>query len=277
VGNEGDEWIINILRSEMPGPASEFDKLKDNLDSIGELIDSERVDGNSLFKYTLISVVTPLVYSASLIMLACMPYHLFYTARLIVESLAVGLYEDYWNKDQTFREKLEDAKDFTMKDFMECGKQNCEQKCGQICNQDEKKCRKCKQNCEKCNRYARLRQRVNKALSWLRDELGVEPIEFIYRGIYNPFSKMIHPVTKCDNLTLGTLSLTPVIPVLLPPDECKSDTRVPKVFYGALAYTRLAINMLIYAWGSLVGKLSSEELEDVRRRIGDALKSVEAI
>jgi hypothetical protein len=35
--------------------------------------------------------------------------------------------------------------------------------------------------------------------------------------------------------------------------------------------------MMIYAWGSLVSKLSSEELEDVRRRIGDALKSVKAI
>jgi hypothetical protein len=58
---------------------------------------------------------------------------------------------------------------------------------------------------------------------------------------------MINPVTECNNLTLGTLPPTPVIPVLLPPDECKSDIRVPKVFYGALAYTRLAINMLIYA------------------------------
>jgi len=65
--------------------------------------------------------------------------------------------------------------------------------------------------------------------------------------------------------------------ILLPPDECKSDARVPKALYGALAYTRLAINMLIYAWGSLTGKLSSEKLEDVRRRIGDALKSVETI
>jgi len=35
--------------------------------------------------------------------------------------------------------------------------------------------------------------------------------------------------------------------------------------------------MLIYTWGSLVGKLSSEELEDARRRIGDALKSIKVI
>jgi len=73
---------------------------------------------------------------------------------------------------------------------------------------------------------------------------------------------------------LGVLSLTPI---LLPPNECESDVRVPKVFYGALAYTRLAINMLVYAWGSLVSKLGSEELEDVGRRIGDALKSVKVI
>ncbi|WP_143701517.1 hypothetical protein [Vulcanisaeta sp. EB80] len=62
--------------------------------------------------------------------------------------------------------------------------------------------------------------------------------------------------------------------ILLPPNECKSDARVPKVFYGALAYTRLAINMLIYAWGSLVGKLSNEELEDVRKRIEDTVKAI---
>ena len=65
--------------------------------------------------------------------------------------------------------------------------------------------------------------------------------------------------------------------ILLPPNGCKSDARVPKALYGALTYTRLAINMLVYAWGSLVGKLSSEELEDVRRRIEDALKSIKVI
>jgi hypothetical protein len=65
--------------------------------------------------------------------------------------------------------------------------------------------------------------------------------------------------------------------ILLPPNECKSDARVPKALYRAITHTRLAINILIYAWGSLTGRLSSEELEDVRRRIGDALKSVEAI
>jgi hypothetical protein len=32
--------------------------------------------------------------------------------------------------------------------------------------------------------------------------------------------------------------------------------------------------MLFYAWGSLTGKLSSEKLEDVRRRIKDAVKAI---
>jgi len=32
--------------------------------------------------------------------------------------------------------------------------------------------------------------------------------------------------------------------------------------------------MLIYTWGSLVSKLSSEELEDVRRRIEDEVKAI---
>jgi hypothetical protein len=35
--------------------------------------------------------------------------------------------------------------------------------------------------------------------------------------------------------------------------------------------------MLIYAWGSLVSKLSNKELEDVRRRIEDAVKAIRQI
>jgi hypothetical protein len=40
---------------------------------------------------------------------------------------------------------------------------------------------------------------------------------------------------------------------------------------------RLSINMLVYTWGSLMGKLSNEELKDVRRRIKDVLKSIKVI
>jgi hypothetical protein len=40
---------------------------------------------------------------------------------------------------------------------------------------------------------------------------------------------------------------------------------------------RLSINMLVYTWGSLMGKLSNEELKDVRRRIEDVLKSIKVI
>jgi len=61
--------------------------------------------------------------------------------------------------------------------------------------------------------------------------------------------------------------------ILLPPNECKSDARVPKALYRAITHTRLAINMLIYTWGSLTDKLSSEKLEDVRR-IKDAVKTI---
>jgi len=35
--------------------------------------------------------------------------------------------------------------------------------------------------------------------------------------------------------------------------------------------------MLVYTWGSLMGKLSNEELKDVRRRIKDVLKSIKVI
>jgi hypothetical protein len=35
--------------------------------------------------------------------------------------------------------------------------------------------------------------------------------------------------------------------------------------------------MLVYAWGSLTGRLSNEELEGVRRRIEDAVKAIRQI
>jgi hypothetical protein len=61
---------------------------------------------------------------------------------------------------------------------------------------------------------------------------------------------------------------------MLQPAECKGDVKVLKAFYITITHTRLVVNMLIYAWGSLVGKLGNEELEDVRRRIEDAVKAI---
>jgi hypothetical protein len=95
-----------------------------------------------------------------------------------------------------------------------------------------------------------------------------------YRGVYNPFSKTTHPATERGGLALGVLSLTLYY---CHPMSAKAASEYPKVFYGALAYTRLAINMLIYAWGSLVSKLSNEELEDVGKRIEDSVKAIRRI
>ena len=98
---------------------------------------------------------------------------------------------------------------------------------------------------------------------------------------------MIHSITRMKNdcsisgafgIALSAFAYeTPPMRVMLQPAECKGDIKVLRAFYITITHTRLAINMLIYAWSSLMGKLSSEELEDVKRRIGDALKSVKAI
>jgi uncharacterized radical SAM superfamily Fe-S cluster-containing enzyme len=58
------------------------------------------------------------------------------------------------------------------------------------------------------------------------------------------------------------------------PAECEGDVEAVKYIYTSLIHMRLSINMLVYAWGSLTGRLSSKELEDVRRRIGDAVKAI---
>jgi len=263
--NEGFcDWICDLylsndetIRDEMPGLADELNKL---IGDVGRLINKE-FDANSLFEYALRFITHPLVCSIPPIVLGCMPYHLFYTARLIIESLTVGLYEDFSNRDWAFCEKLKDATDFRMGNLVNC-------------------------NGQKCDRYVRLGQRINEVLNWFRNELGVEPVGFIYE-VYDALSKMMHPITRmrCGDSISGAFGIalsafiyeTPPMRVMLQPAECKGDDKVLKAFYITITHTRLAINMLIYAWGSLMGKLSSEELENVRRRIEDALKSAKAI
>jgi len=95
---------------------------------------------------------------------------------------------------------------------------------------------------------------------------------------------MMHPITRMKNdcsksgdfgIALSAFAYeTPPMRALLQPAECKGDDKVLKAFYITITHTRLAINMLVYAWGLLVGKLSSEELEDVGRRIEDAVKTI---
>jgi len=245
-----DEYV----GSRMPGLTDELDKL---IGDVSRLITKE-FDEKSLFEYALRFIVHPLAYSMPLTVLECMPYHLFYTARLIIESLMVGLYEDYWNRDWAFCEKLSDAADFRMGSLVNC-------------------------NGSKCDRYVKLRQGINEALSWLKDELGMEPVDFIYE-VYDALSKMMHPITrmKCGGTISGAFGIaltafayeTPPMRVILQPAECKGDDKVLKAFYITITHTRLAINMLIYTWSSLMGKLSNEVLEDVRRRIKDAVKTM---
>ncbi len=241
----------------MPGLADEVNKL---IGDVGRLINNE-FDSNSLFEYALRFITHPLVYSIPPIVLGCMPYHLFYTARLIIESLTVGLYEDFWNRNWAFCEKLKDATAFRMGNLAKCSG-------------------------PRCDRYVKLGQEINEVLGWLSDELGEEPANFIY-NFYDVLSKLMHPITRMKNdcsiggafgIALTAFAYeTPPMRALLQPAECKGDDKVLRAFYITITHTRLAINMLIYAWGSLVGKLSKEELENVRRRIKDALKSAKAI
>jgi hypothetical protein len=98
---------------------------------------------------------------------------------------------------------------------------------------------------------------------------------------------MMHPITRMKNdcsisgafgMALTAFAYeTPPMRALLQPAECKGDDKVLKAFYITITHTRLVVNMLIYAWGSLVSKLSNEELEDVRRRIEDSVKAIRRI
>jgi len=108
-------------------------------------------------------------------------------------------------------------------------------------------------------------------------------VDFIYE-VYDALSKMMHPITrmKCGGTISGAFGIaltafayeTPPMRVILQPAECKGDDKVLKAFYITITHTRLAINMLIYTWSSLMGKLSNEVLEDVGRRIKDAVKTM---
>jgi hypothetical protein len=188
-----------------------------------------------------------------------MPLHLLYMTRLIIESLMAGLCEDFLNGGLNIDEKLKDTTNFRMP---------------------------CGPRAQKNIKYKQLRQEINRKLNWLGNELGMDPMDFIC-DVYYDLSKAIHPITKrsdantiCGVLVIALTAFTSGTPTMrawLQPAECEGDVEAVRYIYASLIHMRLSINMLIYAWGSLTGRLSSEELEDVRRRIGDALKSVKAI
>jgi hypothetical protein len=216
-------------------------------------------DCNSLFWHMLYNLVKPLAYSVPYIALGCMPLHLLYMTRLIIESLMAGLYEDFLNGGLNIDEKLKDTTNFRMP---------------------------CGSRAQKNIKYKQLKQGINRKLNWLGNELGIEPMDFIC-NVYYDLSKAIHPITKrsdantvCGALVIALtafVSGTPTMRAWLQPAECEGDVEAVRYIYTSLIHMRLSINMLIYAWGSLTGRLSSEELEDVRRRIGDALKSIKVI
>jgi hypothetical protein len=216
-------------------------------------------DCNSLFWHMLCNLVKPLAYSVPYIALGCMPLHLLYMTRLIIESLMAGLYEDFLNGGLNIDEKLKDTTNFRMP---------------------------CGSRAQKNIKYKQLKQGINRKLNWLGNELGIEPMDFIC-NVYYDLSKAIHPITKRSdaNIVCGALVIaltafasgTPTMRAWLQPAECEGDVEAVRYIYTSLIHMRLSINMLVYVWGSLVGKLSSEELEGVRRRIEDAVKAIRQI
>jgi len=104
--------------------------------------------------------------------------------RLVIESLAAGLYADRWFGNAQLGERLRLAGSFEMGRFRRCGESRGE-------------------DFALCSQYESLSNRVNEALGWLRGWLSsffgtsTEPMYVIYET-YNSLSKPIHAVAMID-------------------------------------------------------------------------------
>ena len=227
-------------------------------------------DANSLFEFALESVAEPLSNYVLHSVLECSLYPSLFSMRLIIESLAVGLYADRWFGNAWPGEKLVLARGFEMGRFKRCGEYENEDGHGLLCSQ-----------------YSTLGREVNEALSWLRDwlrnNIGAEPMDFIYET-YNSLSKPIHAIAMNNGGVLGALRTTmldyirsktgiPPMRTIIMPAECEEDDLVilDAIHLYALL-TRLSMDMLIYAWQSIVKKADNEELTKIKASIEEAIK-----
>jgi len=173
--------------------------LKDISDLIDDTYDltpaTAASDSNSLFTFALMDLVQPVANYIIYSVLDCAPYSALFSMRLIIESLAVGLYADRWFGDTRLEDRLRLAGGFEMGRF-----RRCEEGRG---GKDHRL----------CSQYESLSHEVNEALGWLMGQLssffgtGTEPMDVIYET-YNSLSKLIHAVTMIDGKgVLGALGI----------------------------------------------------------------------
>ncbi|MFP3265065.1 MAG: hypothetical protein RXO54_04455 [Acidilobus sp.] len=255
--------------------------LKDISDLIDDTYDltpaTAASDPNSLFTFALMDLVQPLANYVIYSVLDCAPYSALFSMRLIIESLAVGLYADRWFGDTRLEDRLRLAGGFEMGRF-----RRCEEGRGG-------------EDFELCSQYGSLSNRVNEALGWLRGWLGsflgtgTEPMDFIYET-YNSLSKPIHAVAMIDGrVVLGALGIIaadyvlskdgfPPMRTIVMPVECdENDLAILDEIHWKTLLTRLSMDMLIYAWGVVTRSMSNEELEKAKAKIEEALKRIDEV
>jgi len=173
-----------------------FKDISDLIDDIYDLTPATAAsDPNSLFTFALMDLVQPLANYALHSVLDCVPYSTLFSMRLIIESLAVGLYADRWFGDTQLGDRLRVARGFEMSRFRRCEEGRGGEDHGL------------------CSQYESLSHEVNEALGWLRGRLssffgtGTEPMDVIYET-YNSLSKLIHAVAMIDGKgVLGALGI----------------------------------------------------------------------
>jgi hypothetical protein len=201
--------------------------------------------------------------------------------RLIIESLAVGLYADWRFRSDVLRSKLDFVSGFDMGMFRRCRKIGRKGVGGENDGND---------HFLLCSQYNALGREVNEALNWLRDLLGGDAVDFIYE-VYNDLSKPIHAVTMIDGrlggryvrFSHGAISLSmvgefPPMRTTILPAECEEDDLVVlDLIHWDSLLTRLSMDMLIYAWQSIVRRANNEELTKIRTSIEDVIKRINEV
>ena len=123
----------------------------------------------------------------------------------------------------------------------------------------------------------------------LGSNFGTGSMDFIYE-IYNSLSKPIHAVAMINGEgVLGALGIAvtdfmhskigiPPMRTTIMPAECEEDDLVilDAIHLYALL-TRLSMDMLIYAWQSIVRRAGNEELAKIRASIEEAIRRAEEV
>jgi len=257
--------------------------LKDLNDLIGDAYDlmPATLNPNSLFTFALMNLVQPLANYVLHSVLECAPYSTLSSMRLIIESLAVGLYADRWFSNDNVVSKVTLVKEFGMGRFRRCKKMGEREEMEESHGDD---------HLSLCNQYNALSREVNDTLDWLRGLLGGDAVDFIYE-VYNDLSKPIHAVAMIDGkfngryvrffhgaIFLSMVGEFPPMRTAVMPAECgEDDLVILDAIHWDLLLTRLSMDMLIYAWGVVAKGMSNGELEKAKAKIEEALKRIEEV